>query len=97
MPRFDYIFVDESGDPAFKLNPTTGQLLSSDFYVAAALHLCDDSFRDLNKTYSSIQVLLGTQQGIENSFRKRGVRQTSRSDSRDVGGRQEHLGFRGLP
>lgn len=59
MPRFDYIFVDESGDPAFKLDPTTGQLLSSNFYVAAALHLCDDSFRDLNKHITAFRYYSG--------------------------------------
>lgn len=59
MPRFDYIFVDESGDPAFKLDPTTHQLLSSSFYVAAALHLCDDSFRDLNKHMAAFRYYSG--------------------------------------
>ena len=49
MPRHDYIFVDESGDAAFKLDPVSGELLSSSYYVAAALHLCDDAFRDLNR------------------------------------------------
>ena len=59
MPRFDYIFVDESGDPAFKLDPVTSQLLSSNFYVAAALHLCDDSFRDLNKHIAAFRYYSG--------------------------------------
>ena len=48
MAKHDYVFVDESGDPAFTLNPASGKLLSSEYYVAAALHLCDDAFRDLN-------------------------------------------------
>ena len=49
MPRHDYKFVDESGDAAYKLDPVSGELLSSSYYVAAALHLCDDAFRDLNR------------------------------------------------
>ena len=49
MPRHDYLFVDESGDGAFTHDPESGRLISSSFYVAAALHLTDDSFRDLNE------------------------------------------------
>lgn len=49
MARHDYIFVDESGDPAFVLDPVSGELLSSSFYITAALHLCDDSIRYLNE------------------------------------------------
>ena len=47
MPKHDYIFVDESGDAGYKLHPVTGELLSSNYYVAAALHLTNDSFRDI--------------------------------------------------
>jgi hypothetical protein len=36
MPRHDYIFVDESGDAGYKLDPVTGELLSSNYYIAAA-------------------------------------------------------------
>lgn len=59
MPRHDYIFIDESGDPAFKLDPVTRRLLSSSFYVAAALHLSDDSFRDLNKHMAAFRYYSG--------------------------------------
>ncbi len=59
MPKYDYIFVDESGDPAYTLNPATGQLLSSPFYVAAALHLCNDSFRDLNRHIADFRFYSG--------------------------------------
>ena len=45
MPRHDYIFVDESGRLGGTLDPESGDLLSSNFYVAAALHLSDDAFR----------------------------------------------------
>ncbi|MCH8825783.1 MAG: DUF3800 domain-containing protein [Chloroflexi bacterium] len=48
MPKHDYIFVDESGDPGYRVDDSSGRLLSSGYYVAAALHLCDDSFPDLN-------------------------------------------------
>ncbi len=59
MARHDYIFVDESGDPAFKVDPSSHQPLSSNFYTAAALHLCDDSFRDLNKHMAAFRYYSG--------------------------------------
>ena len=59
MPRHDYIFVDESGDPGFTHNAVSGQLASSRFYVAAALHLCDDSFGDLNKHIAAFRYYSG--------------------------------------
>ena len=59
MARHDYIFVDESGDPAFTLDPASGDLLSSAYYVAAALHLCDDAFRDLNRHVAAFRYYSG--------------------------------------
>ena len=59
MPRHDYIFVDESGDPAYTIDSHSGQLASSSFYVAAALHLCDDSFGDLNKHIAAFRYYSG--------------------------------------
>ena len=59
MARHDYIFVDESGDPAFKVDPISRQPLSSNFYTAAALHLCDDSFRYLNKHMAAFRYYSG--------------------------------------
>ena len=59
MPRHDYIFVDESGDAAFKLDSVSGELLSSSYYVAAALHLCDDAFRDLNRHVAAFRYYSG--------------------------------------
>ncbi len=59
MPRHDYIFVDESGDAAFTHDPISGRLTSTSFYVAAALHLCDDSFRDLNKHVAAFRYYSG--------------------------------------
>lgn len=49
MAKHDYIFVDESGDPGYKLDPVSGELLSTSYYIAAALHLTDDAFRYLNQ------------------------------------------------
>ena len=49
MARHDYIFVDESGDPAFTCDLNSGRLLSSKFYIAATIHLSDDAFGELNK------------------------------------------------
>ena len=59
MSRHDYIFADESGDPAFTQDPVSGRLSSSAFYIAAALHLCDDSFRHLNKHVAAFRYYSG--------------------------------------
>lgn len=59
MARHDYIFVDESGDAAFTLDPVSGELLSSEYYVTAALHLCDDAFRDLNRHVAAFRYYSG--------------------------------------
>ena len=59
MPRHDYIFVDESGDPAFTCDQISGRLLSTSFYIVGALHLCNDSFRDLNKHVAAFRYYSG--------------------------------------
>ncbi len=59
MPKHDYIFVDESGDAGFKLDPDSGELLSSSYYIAAALHLCDDSVRHLNRHIAAFRYYTG--------------------------------------
>ena len=59
MPKHDYIFVDESGDPAYTVDPDSGRLLSTSFYVAAALHLCDDSIRGLNQHMAAFRYYSG--------------------------------------
>ena len=59
MSRHDYIFVDESGDAALTWDECSGCLLSSRFYVAATLHLADDSFGDLNKHVAAFRYYSG--------------------------------------
>ena len=59
MARHDYIFVDESGDPGYARDPQSGQLLSSNFYIAAALHLSDDAFGGLNKHLAAFRYYSG--------------------------------------
>lgn len=59
MPKYDYIFVDESGDPGYTLDPSTGQLLSTPYYVVAALHICDDCFPAINTHIASFRYLTG--------------------------------------
>ncbi len=59
MAKHDYIFVDESGDPGYKIDPESGQLLSSSFYIAAALHLSDDAFAGLNKHMAAFRYYSG--------------------------------------
>ena len=59
MPKHDFLFVDESGDPGFALDPRTGDLLSSSYYVSAVLHVCDDSFADINKHVAAFRYFSG--------------------------------------
>ncbi len=59
MPKHDYIFVDESGDGAFTINPVSGELVSTPYYVVAALHLCDDSFDVLNRHMAAFRYYSG--------------------------------------
>ena len=49
MAKNDFIFVDESGDTGYKLDPDTGELLSSPYFVLAALHVTDESIRLMNR------------------------------------------------
>ena len=49
MPKHDYLFVDESGDPGYATHPVSGELLSTPYYTAAVLHVVDDAFRDINR------------------------------------------------
>jgi len=55
LPKHDYIFVDESGDAGYALDPATGKLLSSSYYTLASLHICDDCFRDINRHVASFR------------------------------------------
>lgn len=59
MPKHDYIFVDESGDAGYKLRPDTGELLSSNYYVVAALHLTDTAFRHLTEHMTAFKYYTG--------------------------------------
>ena len=59
MTKHDYIFVDESGDPGYKCDPDSGLLLSSSFYIAAALHLSDDAFAGVNKHMAAFRYYSG--------------------------------------
>ena len=59
MAKHDYIFVDESGDPGYKIDPESGRLLSSSFYIVAALHLSDDAFGTLNKHVAAFRFYSG--------------------------------------
>ena len=49
MAKNDFIFVDESGDTGYKLDPETGELLSSPYYALAAWHVSDDSIKLINR------------------------------------------------
>ena len=59
MAKHDYIFVDESGDPGYRFNETSGNLLSSRHYTTAALHLSDDAFRDLEQHLAAFRYYTG--------------------------------------
>ncbi len=56
-PRHDFLFVDESGDAGYTLERGTRQLLSTRYFVMAALHICDDSIRDLNAHVAAFRYL----------------------------------------
>ncbi len=56
-PRQDFLFVDESGDPGYTLDQDSGSLLSSRFFVLAVLHLCDDSFQQINRHVAALRYL----------------------------------------
>ena len=55
MPKHDYLFVDESGDPGYAIDPVSGELLSTPYYTAAVLHVVDNAFRYLNIHMSSFR------------------------------------------
>lgn len=57
MPKNDFIFVDESGDPGYEIHPESGKLLGSEYYVAATLHVCDDSIRFIHEHVAAFRYL----------------------------------------
>ena len=57
MPKNDFIFVDESGDPGYQIDPDSGDLVGSEHYVAATLHVCDDSIRFINEHVAAFRYL----------------------------------------
>ena len=59
MAKHDYIFVDESGDVGYGHDPNSGKLTSSNFYIAAALHLTDDAFGELNRHVAAFRFYSG--------------------------------------
>ena len=59
MPKHDYLFVDESGDPGYRLDPASGELLSSPHYVAAVLHVTDDAFVHINRHMAAFRYYSG--------------------------------------
>ena len=59
MAKNDFIFVDESGDTGYKLDPETGELLSSPYYVLAALHVTDESIRWINRHVAAFRFYTG--------------------------------------
>ena len=59
MAKNDFIFVDESGDTGYKLDPETGELLSSPYYALAALHVTDESIRWINRHVAAFRFYTG--------------------------------------
>ena len=57
MAKYDYIFVDESGDPGYATHPETGALLSSPFFAMAALHVTDDSYSHIIRHLAAFRYL----------------------------------------
>lgn len=59
MPKHDFLFVDESGDPGYAIEPISGRLLSTPYYTAAVLHVVDDAFRDINRHIAGFRFYSG--------------------------------------
>ena len=57
MAKYDYIFVDESGDPGYAVHPQTGALLSSPSFAMAALHVTDDSYQGILRHMAAFRYL----------------------------------------
>ncbi len=58
MPaKHDFLFVDESGDPGYATDPVSGALLSTQHYVTAVLHVCDNSFNHINRHIAAFRYL----------------------------------------
>ena len=57
MAKYDYIFVDESGDPGYSVDQQTGALLSSPSFAMAALHVTDDSYEHIIRHVSAFRYL----------------------------------------
>ena len=57
MAKYDYIFVDESGDPGYAVHPQTGALLSSPSFAMAALHVTDDSYEGILRHMAAFRYL----------------------------------------
>lgn len=65
MPNYDFLFVDESGDPGYKLEPESGRLLSSPYYTTAVLHVCDDSLPLLTQHMANFRFYLGLRKELK--------------------------------
>lgn len=61
----DFIFVDESGDAGYTLDPATGILLSTGYYVQAALHLSDNAFPSINEHLAAFRYLTGQKKELK--------------------------------
>ena len=59
MPKHDYLFVDESGDPGYRLDLASGELVSTPYYTAAVLHLTDDAFVHINRHMAAFRYYSG--------------------------------------
>jgi len=57
LPKHDYLFVDESGDPGWAFDLDSQELLSSEHYVTAVLHICDDVFSKVNEHVSNFRYM----------------------------------------
>ena len=53
--KHDFIFVDESGDSGYALDPDTGELKSSPHFLLAAFHVTDRSIALINRHVASFR------------------------------------------
>ena len=59
MAKHDFIFVDESGDTGYALDPNTGELLGSSHFLLAALHVTDSSIARINRHVAAFRFYTG--------------------------------------
>ena len=65
LAKYDYLFVDESGDPGFAIDSDSGTLKSSRHYVAAVLHICDNAIPRVSQRVADFRFYTGLNRDLK--------------------------------